>query len=103
LFEEISKEGKMGGLGSGRWKKQQRTMISDCPLLDINHLAASGCLQPGYFGVFRTEAVSIYLRAEPERRSSGLLVCLGISAALAPVSFALEIASPALLVVVGGG
>jgi hypothetical protein len=36
----------MGGLGSGRWNKQHKT-VDDCLLLDINALSASGCLQPG--------------------------------------------------------
>ena len=36
----------MGGFGSGGWRKRRRT-VETCPLLDINYLAARGCLQPG--------------------------------------------------------
>ena len=60
----------MGGFGSGGWRKRRRT-VESCPLLDINYLAARGCLQPGCSSTCQwlpgTEINSISLYAETSR------------------------------------
>jgi hypothetical protein len=60
----------MGGFGSGGWRKRRRT-VDTCPLLDINYLAARGCLQPGCSSTCQwlpgTEINSISLYAETSR------------------------------------
>jgi hypothetical protein len=41
----------MGGWGSGRRKRPGRRLsLESCPVLDIRHLLAQGCLQPGWVG-----------------------------------------------------
>ena len=61
----------MGGLGSGRWKKQGRKTVESCRELDVNYLSAMGCLQPGWSStcqwILGNEVASINLRAEAEQ------------------------------------
>jgi hypothetical protein len=60
----------MGGLGSGRFKKQGRETVESNPLLDVNRLLAKGCLRPGWSGTCQwpdgNEVASIGLRAVAE-------------------------------------
>jgi hypothetical protein len=41
---------KMGGWGSGRRRKPGHRLVESCPVLDIHHLLARGCLNPGWVG-----------------------------------------------------
>jgi hypothetical protein len=71
-FRISSAEGfeKMGGLGSGPWKTQRRKAVDDCLLLDVDYLAAKGCLRPGCCSTGQwlpgNEITSIEMYAEEE-------------------------------------
>jgi hypothetical protein len=67
LIERIA---TMGGLGSGKWKEHGRKTVELCPEIDVNHLSARGCLEPGQSSTFPlalgNAVVAINLRAEAE-------------------------------------
>ena len=60
-----------GGLGSGRWRKPlRRGTVDSQPELDVNALAAMGCLRPGGSGTYPWpggNGVSFNVRCEAER------------------------------------
>jgi hypothetical protein len=69
IISEKSKS--MGGFGSGRPKGSGRDTIDSCRALNVNRLYRSGCLAPGWFGVWQwsdgQQTASITLRAEADR------------------------------------
>jgi hypothetical protein len=58
----------MGGFGSGGQRKPGRRTVDSCPVLDINHLSATGRLTPGWSGTCQCAdsggAYLIHLRTE---------------------------------------
>jgi hypothetical protein len=71
----------MGGLGSGRCKKQGRETVESYPSLDVSRLLVMGCLRPGWSGTCQwpdgNEVTSIGLRVEAERLHLSYRVPIG--------------------------
>jgi hypothetical protein len=58
----------MGGLGSGRWKKDRaRKTVESYWMLDVNQLSEMGCLKSTCQWTDGSEVFSIKLRAQAER------------------------------------
>jgi hypothetical protein len=61
----------VGSFGSGRWKQPGRKLVESYQALDVNYLAAKGCLRPGQSSIGQwacgNGSVTITLYAEAER------------------------------------
>jgi hypothetical protein len=68
----------MGGFGSGGQRKPGRRTVDSCPVLDINHLSATGRLTPGWSGTCQCAdsggAYLIHLRTEAGRLHLSIIV-----------------------------